>query len=173
MWVPKLGELVGPGAVPVCLFNLYKDSLEVVGPVVGIVEGDLDLAPVQFLFVHDGGPAVDPDGFIDAGNHEDETHVGIGFQILVGLKQLVTGHVGKKQVVLVQYGHEPRFASLGRGVAMSVRVGAGQDGEAAEWWGKFESVTSQPTMGVGEWLRLVPAYLVGWGGCERGVGVGC
>ncbi len=31
--------------------------------------------------------------------------------------------------------------------------GAGQYGEAAEWRGKLESVTSQPTVWVGEWLR--------------------
>ena len=59
--------------------------------------------------------------------------MGIALKILVGLEQLVAGHVGEQQVALVQYGHKSRFAPLRRGVAMPVCVGAGQDGEGRKF----------------------------------------
>ena len=111
------------------LFDLDQHPLKVFGPVVGLVEGYLDIPAFKVLFADDADPAVDPDGVVDSGYEEDQTDVGIVVDILVGLEQPVTGHVGEKQVLLVQHLDEAGLAALGGCVAAAFTAGGGHDRE--------------------------------------------
>ena len=59
----------------VSLFYLNQHPLQVLGIIVGFVEGKLDVLLFQFLFTNDTDLAVDPDSVIDAGNEENQTDV--------------------------------------------------------------------------------------------------
>ena len=70
-------------------------------------------------------------GVVEAGDEENQADVGAGLDVLVGLEQLVAGHVGEQQAAVVNDLDEARLAALGRGVAAAVGVGGGHDHEGS------------------------------------------
>ena len=78
-----MGKIEGPWAVGVGFFDFDQHALQMLGPVVGLVERYLNVLVFQVLFANDPDLAVDADGVVDAGYEEDQPDEGIVINILV------------------------------------------------------------------------------------------
>ena len=76
---------------------------------------------------------VDADGVVQSRNEEEQSYIGIGVDVLVGLEQFVAGYVREEQAVFVQHPDESGLTSLGRGVAVTRGVAGGHHGEGGEF----------------------------------------
>ena len=68
--VPQIGELQSPGAMGICLVHFDNDALQVLGPLVNLVKGNLNVLLFQLFLVNDGDSSVDSDNIVDAGDEE-------------------------------------------------------------------------------------------------------
>ena len=75
------------------LFYLDQHPLQMLGIIVCLVEGQLNILLFKFFFVNDAYLAVDPYSVIDTRYEEDQTDEWILIYILVGLEQPVASHV--------------------------------------------------------------------------------
>src|SRR5918911_797153 len=62
--IPQLGKLQSAWAVSVGLFDLDDDPLQMLGIVIGMIQRQSDVAPIQRFLVDDRRSTVDPDGLV-------------------------------------------------------------------------------------------------------------
>lgn len=67
--------------MPVGLIHFHDDSLQVIAPLVGLVQRDFNVLPVQLFLVDNGNRTVHPDRIVDPRNHENQADVGIGLSV--------------------------------------------------------------------------------------------
>ena len=92
------------------------------GAVVNLIKRNLHIPALQLLLIRNGHPAVHPHRIVHPGNEEDQSNVRVGIHVLVGLEQPVAGHIGQKQMPVIQNLDESRLASFRRGVAVAFPV---------------------------------------------------
>ena len=104
-------------------FLYLNDDTLLNGPItVSVVHRAFDLMAVESLSADDRDPPVHPHHFGNARDEENEAYMGVFIHVEVGLKQLVPGHVGKEQMVVIQNSDKTRLAAFGLCVASSLAV---------------------------------------------------
>ena len=80
----------------------------------------------------DDGGAVDADGFVDAGDEENQADAGMGDDVLQAVDPAVAGAIGQDERVGVQDMDEAGRIAAGARVHIARTVGRGEDGEGRE-----------------------------------------
>ena len=102
----------------------------------------------------DLGPAVDPQGLVDAGDHEQQAGLGVGHHVAERIDPLVAAPIRDQQRPVVEHRHEARRVAAWRGIdpALGVRRRQHQEGRQRD---------EPPAVLVERLQRLAPHQVAG------------
>ncbi len=97
--------------------------------VIGIVHFEREPPLAERAVIDHLCGSVHPGCVLEAGDHEEQCHVGVGVDILVGLEKAVSLDIREDQVAVVDHLDEPGPSALWRGVAVPLAVRTRQNTE--------------------------------------------
>ncbi len=112
IYVPQFRKFERPWAMAEGFIDFHEQALELLGVVIGTVNGHLDLPLLELFLIENGDGSVDTDRFIEAGYQEEESDVRVLIQVVIGLEQSVAGDVGNDEVTVVDDPDEAGFPTL-------------------------------------------------------------